>query len=192
MVSSKLQPCLEEAWPVILQAVVLDAAPGEPIANGSSATEDKSESPFISEYRMVVLRAEEFHFLWGFSLLVLFQGQGTASDELVIPVGSVKSKFSGDLTVEDESSLASKTYETILPILQFLSMERFFSTGYLTMDICRELLQVNSSSLKILPYIYFYCSNEAFIACYFSLLNKVDDIDSLRVLRLSLFILSIL
>ncbi|KAL3525448.1 hypothetical protein ACH5RR_013820, partial [Cinchona calisaya] len=142
LVSSKLQPCLEEAWPLILQAVVLDAAPGKPFANGSSATEGKSENPFISEYRMVELQAEEFHFLWGFSLLVLFQGQYSANDELVIPMGSVKSKFNGDLTVEDGSSLGSKIYETVLPVLQFLSMERFFSAGYLTMDICRELLQV--------------------------------------------------
>ncbi|CDP02785.1 unnamed protein product [Coffea canephora] len=142
LVSSKLQPCLEEAWPVILQAVVLDAAPVKPFANGSSAAEDKSESDFISEYRMVELRAEEFHFLWGFSLLVLFQGQDTSSDQVVIPVGSVKSKFSADLTVEDGSSVTSRIYETILPVLQFLSIERFFSAGYLTMDVCRELLQV--------------------------------------------------
>lgn len=142
LVSSKLQPCLEEAWPVILQAVVLDAAPVKPSANGSSEAEDKSESAFISEYRMVELQADEFHFLWGFSLLVLFQQQDTASDQVVIPVGSVKSKFSADLTIEDGSSVTSKIYEAILPVLQFLSMERFFSAGYLTMDVCRELLQV--------------------------------------------------
>lgn len=142
LVSSKLQSCLEEAWPVILQATVLDAAPEKYDTNGSSETENRPKNPFISKYRMVGLGLEEYHFLWGFSLLVLLQGQAAAADEVIIPVCSSKSIFTGNLTIEDTNSLSSKFPEIILPVIRLMCMERFFSTGYLTMEICREFLEV--------------------------------------------------
>lgn len=142
LVSSKLQSCLEEAWPVILQATVLDAAPEKFDTNGSSETKDRTKSPFISKYRMVGLGLEEYHFLWGFSLLVLFQGQAAIDDEVITPVCSSKSIFTGNLTIEDANSLSSKFPEIILPVIRFMCMERFFSAGYLTVEICREFMEV--------------------------------------------------
>ncbi|CAI9110693.1 OLC1v1010761C1 [Oldenlandia corymbosa var. corymbosa] len=136
LVSSKLQHCLEEAWPVILQAVVFDAAPEKSFSNGSPASDSRSKGPFISGFRMVELRLEEFQFLWGLSLLVLFQGQDKDGDDSLIPVSAVKPKLTED------SSLVTKLSETVLPVLEFLSVERFFGAGFLTADICKELFHI--------------------------------------------------
>ncbi|KAM1332269.1 hypothetical protein ACFX2F_008460 [Malus domestica] len=85
---SKLRPCLEESWPVILQAIALDTVPVNIEENeySNSTPQNKSRNSLLSghrlveleseEYnRMVELESEEYQFLWGFALLVLFQGQ---------------------------------------------------------------------------------------------------------------------
>lgn len=137
----KLQQCLEEAWPVILQAVALDAVPVNFGVNGTSKeTENTSKGDLFSGYSMVELESKEYQFLWGFALLVLFQGRDKL-DKNIIQVGSVKSKFGGDSPAEETHS-ALKLYEIVLPVFQFLSTGRFFSEEFLTIDICRELLQV--------------------------------------------------
>lgn len=144
--SSKLQQCLEEAWPVVLQAVALDAVPVNFDLKGSSATmDDSTKSSSFSGYSMVELESEDYLFLWGFALLILFQGQDATLDKSIIPVGSVKSKLGTALNAEDTHSLALKSYEIVLPVFQFLSTESFFSMGYLKIDLCRELLQVLAS-----------------------------------------------
>ncbi|GFQ05127.1 heat repeat-containing protein 5b [Phtheirospermum japonicum] len=138
-VSVELQPCLEEAWPVILQALVLDAVPVNSCMNESSPTERSKHIP-TSGYSMVELRLDDFQFLWGFSLLILFQEQDIIVGEHIIPV--IKSKFSSDILVDDFNSLSSKLNNIFFPVFQFMSTERFFSAGYLTLDACRELMQV--------------------------------------------------
>ncbi|CAL5440706.1 unnamed protein product [Camellia sinensis] len=125
LVSTKLQPCLEEAWPVILQAVALDAVPVHFDMNLSSqTTENNSNNTFISGYSMVQLKPEEFQFLWGFALLVLFQGQDPTLYKHLICLSSAKAKFGGDSPVEDTNPLALKLYEIVLPVFQLLSTER--------------------------------------------------------------------
>lgn len=143
LVSSKLRSCLEEAWPVILQAVSLDAVPVNVDVNESSksAVGDISRSTSISGYSMVKLELEEFRFLWGFALLVLFQRQPTSGAHIIMP-GSDEAKFSGDSPDEEMNPISLKLHEIVLPVFQFLSTERFFSSGYLTMNICEEFLQV--------------------------------------------------
>ncbi|KAK2986818.1 hypothetical protein RJ640_011043 [Escallonia rubra] len=148
LVSSKLQHCLEDAWPVILQAVALDAVPVNFHMNESSKnSRSTSLNASFSGYSMVELEPEEYQFIWGFALLILFQGQDTTLDRNIIPVGSVKSKFGGDTPSTDPHALAVKLYEIVLPVFQFLSTERFFSMEFLTKDIGRELLQVFSYSI---------------------------------------------
>ncbi|CAL5430385.1 unnamed protein product [Camellia sinensis] len=117
LVSIKLQPCLEEAWPVILQAVALDAVPVHFDMNLSSQTiENNSNNTFISGYSMVQLNPEEFQFLWGFALLVLFQEQDPTLHKHLICLSSAKAKFGGDSPVEDTNPLALKLYEIVLPL----------------------------------------------------------------------------
>ncbi|GMP28425.1 hypothetical protein CsSME_00003976 [Camellia sinensis var. sinensis] len=165
LVSTKLQPCLEEAWPVILQAVALDAVPVHFDMNLSSqTTENNSNNTFISGYSMVQLKPEEFQFLWGFALLVLFQGQDPTLHKHLICLGSAKVKFGGDSPVEDTNPLALKLYEIVLPVFQLLSAERFFSMGFLTVDICRELLQVFSYSI---------CSEDTWDSLAISVLSEI-------------------
>ncbi|KAF8399147.1 hypothetical protein HHK36_015012 [Tetracentron sinense] len=151
LVSSKLQPCLEEAWPVILQALALDSVPVTFDVNVSSETtvEDITRSNLISGCSMVELELREFQFLWGFALLVLFQGQHPIMGKQIIPLDSAKVKSSGDSPVEETNHLGLKLYEIVLPVFQFLSTERFFSMGFLTIGICIELLQVFSYSIHM-------------------------------------------
>ncbi|KAL0343339.1 UNVERIFIED_CONTAM: protein SWEETIE [Sesamum angustifolium] len=65
VVSVELQPCLEEAWLVILQALVLDAVPAGSCVNESSPTDSSRNIP-TSGYSMVELQLDDFQFLWGF------------------------------------------------------------------------------------------------------------------------------
>ncbi|XP_020890238.1 HEAT repeat-containing protein 5B isoform X2 [Arabidopsis lyrata subsp. lyrata] len=142
-VSRRLQPCLEEAWPVILQALVLDAIPV------NHSVEEFSDRSLISRHRMVTLEVEDYQFLWGFAVLVLFQGMHPASNMQVIPFSSAKIKCSGDSGINESSFQGLKIYEIALPVFQSLSAGRFFSSGFLSIDLCQELLQVFSYSFHM-------------------------------------------
>ncbi|PWA87585.1 HEAT repeat-containing protein [Artemisia annua] len=145
LVAKKLKQCLEESWPFILQAVSLDAVPMDGYVSESSRTsENTSKSAFFSGYSMVELKQQDYQFLWSFSLLVLFQGQHATPDKTIIPLDNLKSSFGSDSPVADKHSIAMKFYEMILPVFGFLSAEKFFGAGFLTIDLCRELLQVFS------------------------------------------------
>ncbi|KAL7101750.1 hypothetical protein ACP275_08G074200 [Erythranthe tilingii] len=159
VISVELQPCLDEAWPVILQALVLDAVPNNSDVNESSPT-DRSKNIPTSGYSMVELRLDDFQFLWGFFLLVLFQEQDIALSEHIIPVCCIKSKFSNEIPVDDLNSSSLKLYNIFFPVFQFMSTKRFFTSGFLTLDACRELLQVFS-------YLIFREDTWDYIAVYF-------------------------
>lgn len=143
-VSSKLQPCLEESWPVILQALALDAVPVNPDGNRYTGTtiENISGNSLLSGFTMVELESEEYQFLWGFSLLVLFRGQNPIQSKLKIPLACAKSNHERESPNEDLDSPGMNLYEIVLPVFQFLSNQRFASVGFLNVDICRELVQV--------------------------------------------------
>lgn len=146
LVSTKLMACLEEAWPLIVQAVALDAVPLNTYIKGSSETEEQSITDLISGYNMVELGSEEFQFLWGFALLLLFQGQDSVLDESRLHIGSVNTILSGRCVSDEVKSIALELCEVALPVFQVLLAERFFSAGFLTMDSCQEVLQVLSVS----------------------------------------------
>ncbi|XP_049385527.1 protein SWEETIE isoform X1 [Solanum stenotomum] len=142
LVSTKLLACLEEAWPLIVQAVALDAVPLNTYIKGSSETEEQSITDLISGYNMVELGSEEFQFLWGFALLLLFQGQDSVLGESRLHIGSVNTILSGGCVSDEVKSIALELCEVALPVFQVLLAERFFNVGFLTMDSCQELLQV--------------------------------------------------
>ncbi|KAB1211181.1 HEAT repeat-containing protein 5A [Morella rubra] len=145
LVSSKLQPCLEESWPVILQALALDSVPWNLSTNEQSkASVEDIAGSLVSGYNMVELEPVEFHFLWGFSLLVLFQGQNLTLGESKLPLFYAKAKHGEDSPIEELDPPGFNLYEIVLPVFQCLATERYFSVGFLTMDISRELLQVLS------------------------------------------------
>ncbi|CAK7344399.1 unnamed protein product [Dovyalis caffra] len=141
LVSSKVQPSLEESWPVILQALALDAVPVNTYGNSDATDENSSNNSLISGYSMVELKLEDYRFLWGFALLVLFQRQHPAPCRQIIPLSS-EVRYGGDSPTEETNTTALKQYEIVLPVLQFLLTERFFAEEFLTLDSCRELLQV--------------------------------------------------
>lgn len=121
---------------MILQALVLDAIPV------NHSVEGFSDRSLLSRHRMVKLEAEDYQFLWGFTVLILFQGMHPVSNAQVIPFGSAVIKYSGDSSIKDSSSEGLKLYEIAIPVFQSLSAERYFTSGFLSIDLCQELLQV--------------------------------------------------
>ncbi|CAL0321677.1 unnamed protein product [Lupinus luteus] len=175
MVSSKLRPCLEESWPVMLQALALDAVPvNSEVKDCSKASvENTSDIGSTSQYSMVELKSEDFKFLWGFSLLGLFQSQHPILCKPIIQLSSVNAMYDGDLPFNEVNPSVFKLYEIVLLVFQFLSTERFFHEGLLTMDICKELLQIfcystymgnswNSLAISILSKVVKNCPEEFF------------------------------
>eukprot|EP00258_Populus_trichocarpa_P038162 XP_024454181.1 protein SWEETIE isoform X3 [Populus trichocarpa] len=142
IVSSKVQLSLEESWPVILQALALDAIPANTHGNSKETDENTSNNSLISGYSMVELKLEDYRFLWGFSLLVLFQRQHPTLTRRIILLSSAEVRYGGDSPTEETNTAALKQYEIVLPVFQFLLTERFFTEEFITLDICRELLQV--------------------------------------------------
>ncbi|KAK7269008.1 hypothetical protein RIF29_21723 [Crotalaria pallida] len=183
-VSSKLRPCLEESWPVILQAVALDAVPVHSEVNDCSkaSVDNMPKSVSTSQYSMVELKSEDFKFLWGFSLLGLFQSQHPILCNPIIQLASVNAKYGGNLPFDEVNPSVFKLYEIVLLVFQFLSTERFFEVGFLTMDICKELLQIfsystymdnswNSHAISILSQVAQNCPKEFFDSENFPLIT---------------------
>jgi hypothetical protein len=153
VVSSKLRPCLDESWPVILQALALDSVPvnseGNDCTKASAANTDK-HSTATCQYSMVQLKFEDFKFLWGFSLLGLFQSQHPILYKPIIQLAFVNAKHGGNSPSDEVKAPGLKLYEIVLPMFQFLSTESFFGAGLLNRDICKELLQVGVISYSII------------------------------------------
>ncbi|KAK3212082.1 hypothetical protein Dsin_016788 [Dipteronia sinensis] len=175
LVSSKLLACLEEAWPVILQAAALDAVPMNSDGKGYSkiAAENNSKSSLISGYSMVELDRDEYQFLWGFSTLVLFQGLQVTPGKQMITSGSAKVKFGVDSPIKVMNPIGLKLYEIVLPVFQFLSTQNFFAAEFLSLNVCLELLQIftysmcldnswNSLAISVLSQIVQNCPEDFF------------------------------
>ncbi|KAG5245658.1 HEAT repeat-containing protein [Salix suchowensis] len=186
LVSSKVQLSLEESWPVILQALALDAIPVNTHGDSKATDENTSNNSLISGYSMVELELEDYRFLWGFSLLVLFQRKHPALTRRII-LSSAEVRYSGDSPTEETNTAALKQYEII------------FTEEYITMDICRELLQVffysiymdnswNTLSISVLSQIVQNCpadfleaealgylAMELLLAYIFSVFQRTDE-----------------
>ncbi|XP_057443151.1 protein SWEETIE-like [Lotus japonicus] len=149
IVSSKLRPCLDESWPVILQALALDAVPVNSEGNDypkALASNAEKHGVTSCQYSMVELKFEDFKFLWGFSLLGLFQSQHPILYRRIIQLDFANAKHGANSPSNEVKPSGVKLYEIVLPMFQFLSSERFFEAGLLTVDICRELLLILSYS----------------------------------------------
>ncbi|XP_027929548.1 protein SWEETIE isoform X2 [Vigna unguiculata] len=173
IVSSKLRPCLDESWPVILQALALDAVPVGSEGNEASVENTIKHSATQHPYSMVELKCEDFKFVWGFSLLGLFQSQHPVLCQPILQHTFLSAKHCGNLSSNDVKSSGLKLYEIVLPMFQFLMTERFFGAGLLTVDICKELLQIlqystymdnswHSLAISILSQVAQNCPQEIF------------------------------
>ncbi|XP_027350855.1 protein SWEETIE [Abrus precatorius] len=185
IVSSKLRPCLDESWPVILQALALDAVPVNSEGNDcAKVTVEDTQKHCIatSQCSMVELKCEDFKFLWGFSLLGLFQSQHPKLCRSIIQLAFGNAKHGGNLPSNEVKPSGLKLYEIVLPMFQFLLTERFFGAGLLTLDICKELLQIlsystyidnswNSLAISILSQVAQNCPQEIFNSENFALMT---------------------
>lgn len=149
LVVSKLQPSLEESWPVILQAIALDAIPVKLDGITNLSRNNASEDNFLSGYSMVELDSNEYRFLWSFALFASFHGRHPLGDQRMPPPSATESGVE-DSPKETTDPTELKLYEIVLPVFQSLSTEKFCSAGFITVDICIELLQVHSI---LVPYI---------------------------------------
>ncbi|OAY83386.1 HEAT repeat-containing protein 5A [Ananas comosus] len=114
LVSSKVQKCLDESWPLILQATALDAVPVE-FEMDNSVVYD-AETLFLSGRSMVKLERSEFQLLWGLSLLVLFQEQETTVNKPVnMLLAHNKFQQCRDILIAGNNDL--KPCEIVLPVL---------------------------------------------------------------------------
>lgn len=145
----KLKPCLDEVWPVVLGALALDSVPStDDEKRHSKPSDDSAErKALVSGFSMVELKSEEFHFIWSFSMLLLFQGQLTSAGQQIIPLGSAKSRYGVESTIEEKDPTVLKLYKILSPVFHSLSTERFYTEGFLTIDTCCDLLQVLFSLL---------------------------------------------
>lgn len=138
-----MRACLDEVCPLILQAYVLDALPLELEMEKQSQhdTKDLSKTFLRSGYIMVRLDVREFHFVWGLTLLFLFRGKHSMSSSHVAALlyHTKAENIGGDSL---EITFDERIYEISLLVFQALSREAFFHLGYLTSEICQELLQV--------------------------------------------------
>ncbi|EPS72441.1 hypothetical protein M569_02317, partial [Genlisea aurea] len=139
--SVELKVCLEEAWAVILQALVLDAVPSNFGLNASSPS-DGSENIPNSTYGAFEMQLDDFKFIWGFLLLILYQAQDATIHKQIIPLGHIIPNLSSDLGIDDSYSLSLNLNNLLFPVIKFISSESIFRSGFLTMDACKELLQV--------------------------------------------------
>ncbi|XP_023550989.1 protein SWEETIE isoform X2 [Cucurbita pepo subsp. pepo] len=167
LVISKLQISLEESWPVILQAIALDAIPVNLDEIANSSLNNALENNFLSGYSMVELESKEYRFLWSFALFSLFRGRHPLGEQKITSPSTAASVVE-DSPEETTNSIELKLYEIVLPVLQSLSTVKFCTAGFLTVDICIELLQVfsyytfldiswNSLALSVLSQIVQNC-----------------------------------
>lgn len=158
LVISKLQPSLEESWPIILQAVALDAIPVSLDGIENSSINNVSENNFLSGYSMVELDSNEYRFLWSFALFSLFRGHHSLVEQKIQSPSTTASVVE-DSPKETPNPIELKLYEIVLPVFQSLSAVKFCSAGFLTVDICIELLQVHSVLVPFIPLICFMIQN---------------------------------
>ncbi|KAL4197361.1 hypothetical protein AMTRI_Chr04g187950 [Amborella trichopoda] len=145
LVSSMVRPCLNEAWPVVLQAVTLDCAPMQSERDGypdSGAEHSFDKNADISGYNKFRLDSLEFNFLWGFALLTLFLGQQRREEKKVLRFINSSKFVSGDLLAEELNRFREKLFEVALIAVKSLSTNLFYDKQMLSLDLCTELLQV--------------------------------------------------
>ncbi|CAN6482957.1 unnamed protein product [Victoria cruziana] len=141
LVSLLVRPCLDEAWPAVLQAVTLDSVPLNTELDGS---EEGMLSPAqkLSGCSMVKLASEQFNMLWGFALLVLFF-HGQSNDPEHIPVVYSLFKNCDNNGKRDTKTQFQdlKTPEVALIAILSLSTKEFYYSGMVSLDLCTELEQ---------------------------------------------------
>ncbi|KAG6469148.1 hypothetical protein ZIOFF_073846 [Zingiber officinale] len=143
VVSFEVKKCLNEVWALILQAIVLDVVPlkfkTENPSELNTKVSDKHLS--LSGYSMIGLENEEFHFMWGLSLLILFQGQQLVSD-MEVSLFPPDEKRNRCPVLQGGSHFMLPSYEIALSVFHSLSTEAFFQHDFISPDLCADIFQI--------------------------------------------------
>ncbi|KAH9566013.1 hypothetical protein CY35_04G109200 [Sphagnum magellanicum] len=130
-IATLVLPLLTEAWPVVLEAVTVDAVPevsedSKVKANGNTGTG-----------RHFVINASEYKQLWALAMLILMD---TENQGAVLKRSSTSFPSSnGQLLIGDPTS---NLQLVALNALRCLCAKGFYSSDMLSRDLCEELLQV--------------------------------------------------
>ncbi|XP_042445912.1 protein SWEETIE isoform X2 [Zingiber officinale] len=143
VVSFEVKKCLNEVWALILQAIVLDVVPlkfkTENPSELNTKVSDKHLS--LSGYSMIGLENEEFHFMWGLSLLIMFQGQQLVSD-MEVSLFPPDEKRNRCPVLQGGSHFMLPSYEIALSVFHSLSTEAFFQHDFISPDLCADIFQI--------------------------------------------------
>ncbi|XP_031496740.1 protein SWEETIE isoform X2 [Nymphaea colorata] len=202
LVSSVVKPCLDEAWPAVLQAVTLDSVPLHTEVDGSEAGEVSTLENYLSGYSMVKLTSDQFNLIWGFALFVLFfHGQSNDpkhNPKIFSPFKNCDNGNKGDTKTGVQDL---KPYEVALIAILSLSSKEFYYSGMVSLDLSKELGQTllylvhmdaswNDLSINLLAQIVQNCpidylENEEFAAFTTELCIKQLHMAFERVLKRS-------
>eukprot|EP01018_Ginkgo_biloba_P038967 Gb_38775 [translate_table: standard] len=145
-VSLVVQPYLDEVWPVILQAVTLDAAPEKfdhEMSSSPNIKDKGSDITYTSGWIMVKLEIRDFCLLWGLAVLILFEGRNQDKNETFLHFSSSCAySVNGKLAGEVPTNVDSKFNAVALYALQCLSNKGFYVQEMLSSKLCLELLQI--------------------------------------------------
>lgn len=144
-IGSVVQPYLHEVWPVILQAVTLDAAPakfGQENSSSQNTKEMNSLNTCNYGYIMVKLEIRDFRFLWGLAILILFEQRHVKQEKLLQFSSSCTYSVNGKLAGDIHINADSKFMAVALYALECLSRKGFYDEEMLSCKLCLELLQM--------------------------------------------------
>lgn len=174
-IGSVVQPYLHEVWPVILQAVTLDAAPakfGHENPYNQNTKEMNSLDTYTSGCIMVQLEIRDFSFLWGLAILILFEQHHVKHEKSLQFSSSFTYIVNGKLARDMHTNVDSKFKEVALYAIECLSKPGFYDEEMLSCKLCLELLQMLmypgytispwtvTSVLSILEQVLKYCPDD--------------------------------
>lgn len=174
-IGSVVQPYLHEVWPVILQAVTLDAAPakfGHENPYNQNTKEMNSLDTYTSGCIMVQLEIRDFSFLWGLAILILFEQHHVKHEKSLQFSSSFNYIVNGKLARDMHTDVDSKFKEVALYAIECLSKPGFYDEEMLSCKLCLELLQMLmypgytispwtvTSVLSILEQVLKYCPDD--------------------------------
>eukprot|EP00850_Spirogloea_muscicola_P013780 SM000095S24994 [mRNA] locus=s95:314510:331395:- [translate_table: standard] len=122
---------LEEAWPVVLEAITVGA-----YAKGSPASTD-----VVDTYNLI-LDSADYHQLWALALMVLCEDTVQQTPETLSTLGSIAASGNGTFGSFAEAAPPDKDSQLLaLRALLSLTTPSFCSPEFLAQELCQELFE---------------------------------------------------
>eukprot|EP00850_Spirogloea_muscicola_P019748 SM000198S05319 [mRNA] locus=s198:160554:177251:+ [translate_table: standard] len=123
---------LEEAWPVVLEAITVGA-----YAKGSPDSTD-----VVDTYNLI-LDSADYHQLWALALMVLCEDTALQTPETLSTLGSIVASGNGTFGSFAEAAPPDKDSQLLaLRALLSLTTPSFCSPEFLAQELCQELFEI--------------------------------------------------